>query len=341
MNSTMKRAAALMMGTVMALGMTACGQKAGTESAAAGSSAQGTAASTQQAAGADGKTFRIGVLQLTQHPALDKANEGFVKALEDAGISCDIDQQNASNDQTACQTIAQSLAADNKDLILAIATPAAQAVAGATSDIPILVTAVTDPADAGLVESNEKPGTNVSGTSDLTPVKEQMELMKKLIPDVKTVGLIYSSAESNSILQVNMAKEVLDAEGIAYKDYTVSSSNEIADVVNSMVGNVDCIYTPTDNMVASAMATVSMVALENKIPVICGEEGMVDNGGLATYGIDYFQLGYKTGQQAVKILSGEEKVSEMPIEYLSADQCTLKINEDAARELGIDTSAVK
>ena len=289
----------------------------------------------------DGTTYKIGVLQLTEHAALDAANEGFVAALNDAGISYEIDQQNAQNDQSACQTIAEKLVNDGNDLILAIATPAAQAVAGVTSDIPILVTAVTDPADAGLVESNETPGNNVSGTSDLTPVNEQIELLTQLLPEAKTVGILYCSAESNSEFQANMAKEACDAAGLASEVFTVSSSNEIQQVVESMVGKVDVIYTPTDNTIAAGMATVAMVANDNGLPPICGEEGMVDAGGLATYGIDYYQIGYMAGEQAVEILVNGADISTMPVGYLSADQCALKTNQETADVLGIDLSVLE
>ena len=181
----------------------------------------------------------------------------------------------------------------------------------------------------------------VSGTSDLTPVKEQIDLMQQIIPDVKKVGLLYCSAEANSVLQIDMAKEALDTAGIEYEDYTVSNSNEIPTVVESMVGNVDCVYTPTDNMIAAGMATVTMVTNENKLPVICGEKGMVDAGGLATYGIDYYQLGYMTGEQAVKILTEGADISKMPIGYLDASKCELSVNEETAQTLGIDVSGLE
>lgn len=341
-----KKILALVLTGLMAASMAACGQKTAPEQTTAAEteavteSAESEAESTKEAA-ADGKTYKIGVIQLVQHSALDKTNEGFVAALKDSGLDCEIDQQNASGDQSACQTIAETLVNNNNDLIFAIATPAAQAVAGVTDSIPILVSAVTDPAASGLVESNEKPGVNVSGTSDLTPVKEQIDLMQKILPDTKTVGLIYCSAEANSVLQIEMAKEALETAGIEYKDYTVSNSNEIQTVVESMVGNVDCIYAPTDNMIAAGMATVSMVATENKIPIICGEEGMVDAGGLATYGIDYYQLGYMAGEQAIEILTKGADISTMPVGYMDASKCTLKVNEEIAKELGVDVSGLE
>ena len=285
------------------------------------------------------KVYKIGVLQLVQHDALDKANEGFMKALEDNGFkdgeNIEVDYQNAAGDQSNCQTISDSFINDGKDLILAIGTPAAQAVANKTKDIPILVTAVTDPADAGLVKSNEKPETNVSGTSDLTPVEEQIDLLKQIVPDAKTVGVMYCSNESNSILQAGIAKKAIEAKGMTYVEGTVSNSNEIQQVASSLVDKADVIYVPTDNMVSAGIATVAMVANEKNVPIICGESGMLEGGALATYGIDYYNLGYKTGLQAVKILKGEAKVEDMPIEYLAEEDLEMAVNEEAAKTLGI------
>ncbi len=334
---------ALLLAGTMAASMTACSSQPA-ETAAPETEAATEAAETEVAdteAAASGETYKIGVIQLVQHAALDKTNEGFVQALADAGVSVEIDQQNASGDQATCLTIAETLVNNENDLIFAIATPAAQAVAGVTDTIPILCSAVTDPAASGLVESNELPNCNVSGTSDLTPVKEQIELMQQILPETESVGLLYCSAEANSVLQIDMAKEALDAAGIAYKDYTVSNSNEIQTVVESMVGSVDCIYSPTDNMIAAGMATVSMVATENGIPVICGEEGMVSAGGLATYGIDYYQLGYMAGEQAVDILVNGADISTMPIGYLPAEKCALAVNEEIAAALNIDVSGLQ
>ena len=346
----MKKRLALSLTAAMIVGMmTGCGsnaaQSAETEAAAVETQAETETAAAQEqgteaAAATDGTTYKIGVIQLVEHAALDASNKGFVDALDAAGLSYEIDQQNAQGDQSACQTIAEKLVNDGNDLILAIATPAAQAVAGATSDIPILVTAVTDPAESGLVESNEVPGGNVSGTSDLTPVKEQMDLLLKLLPEAKKVGILYCSAESNSVLQANMAEEACKNVGLESEVFTVSSSNEIQQVVESMVGKVDAIYCPTDNTIAAGMATVSMVATDNGIPTICGEEGMVEAGGLATYGIDYYQLGYMAGEQAVDILVNGADISKMPIGYLSADKCALSTNQETADALGVDLSVL-
>ncbi len=345
----MKKWAAASMAAMMAASMVGCGSGASStattaaaeEAATTAAAAEGTEAASEAAKADDGKTYKIGVLQLVQHAALDKSNEGFVAALDDAGLSYEIDQQNASGEQSACQTIAEKFVNDGDDLIFAIATPAAQAASAATTEIPIVLSAVTDPAESGLVESNDAPGGNVTGTSDLTPVTEQIDLLQKLIPDAKTVAILYCSAESNSEIQAQMARDALDAAGIAHEDYTVSNSNEIQTVVESMIGKVDAIYAPTDNTIAAGMATVSQVANDNKLPVICGESGMVNEGGLATYGIDYYQLGYLAGQQAVEILVDGKNPADIPIGYLSADKCELTINQETADLLGIDTSSVQ
>ena len=344
----MKKTLAFLLSLGLTVSMLAgCGSKTNETTAAA--DAQTESAADEKESGADesgsaaattsDKTYKIGVLQYVQHDALDASNEGFFAALDDLGVKYDADQQNAAGEASSCQTIAETLVNNGNDLIFAIATPAAQSVAGTTADIPILLTAVTDPAESGLVESNDAPGGNVTGTSDLTPVTEQIDLLKELIPDAKTVGVLYCSAESNSVLQADMAKEACQAAGLEAADYTVSSSNEIQTVVESMIGKVDAIYAPTDNMIAAGMATVAMIANENKIPVICGEEGMVKEGGLATYGINYYKLGYKTGEMAAKVLTEGADPASMPIEYLSAEECSLLINKETADTLGIDVSS--
>ena len=328
MNATLTRRAVLkLLGGLSALSIVPAGLSACT---GGGSGSQGQG----------GGSRKIGVLQLTEHPALDASNKGFVDALDEAGITYNIDQQNAQNDQSACQTIAHKLVNDGNDLILAIATPAAQAVAGATDEIPIVGTAITDFASAGLVQSNDKPGKNVTGSSDLTPVADQFDLLVKLLPQAKTVGVLYCTAESNSDVQVKLADQAAANHGLKLVRYSVSSSNEIQQVVESMVGKVDVVYTPTDNTIAAGMTTVTMIANDNKLPTICGEEGMVDNGGLATYGINYEELGKLAGQMAVKILKGESKPADIAIEHLDASNCTLKTNSDTAKQLGIDLSVL-
>ena len=229
---------------------------------------------------------------------------------------------------------------DGVDLIFAIATPAAQAAAGATTEIPIVGTAITDFAASGLVQDNDKPGTNVTGSSDLTPVAEQLEMMQKVLPDVKKVGLLYCSAESNSDIQIKAAKDELDALGLEYTEYAVSSSNEIQSVVESAVGKVDALYAPTDNTIAAGAAQVGQICKENKLPFVTGEEGMCMAGGLFTLSINYKDLGKVAGEMAVKILKGESKPADMAIEHLSTSDLVVVKNDEMAQAIGVDLSAL-
>ena len=287
------------------------------------------------------KQIKIGVIQLVEHPALDASYKGFVDGLKDAGyvdgVNIKIDYENAQGEQSNCVTIADKLVSKRSNLIFAIATPAAQAVANKTSTIPVLVTAVTDPKTAGLVESNKMSGTNVSGTSDLTPVDAQIDLIKKIVPSAKKVGLLYCSSEENSRFQINIAKEACKGAGLSFVDATVSNTNEVQQVVQSLVGKVDAIYCPTDNMIASSMATVSLVTTEAKIPVICGESGMCQSGGLATYGINYYELGKQTAKMAVEIFANGKKPAQMPIQYL--DKCDFMYNKEVADAIGVKIPA--
>ena len=281
--------------------------------------------------------IKIGVLQLIEHNALDSAYKGFVDGLKEAGYedgkNIIIDYQNAQGEQANCITIGQKFINDKSDLILAIATPAAQAIANMTKDIPILITAVTDPADSKLVADNNAPGGNVTGTSDLTPVEAQIELLKEIIPNVKTVGLLYCSSEQNSVFQINIAKKKLDAMGIKYIDIAISNLNEIQQVIQNVIGKVEAIYTPTDNMIANGMATVALMTEPAKLHVIFGEGGMTMLGGTATYGINYYELGKLTSTQAVSILKGDKKTSEMPIEYLQ--KFDLVVNTNMIESIGL------
>ncbi|MDR2105901.1 MAG: ABC transporter substrate-binding protein, partial [Coriobacteriales bacterium] len=243
-----------------------------------------------------------------------------------------LDVQIGSGDVNNLSTIADQLINEKNDLILAIATPSAQAVAGKTNDIPILGTAITDYTVAGLAESNEKPGHNISGTTDMNPINEQLDLLIKLVPDVKTVGFVYSSNEDNSRLQIELAKAYLDGKGIAYKEVTIANSNDVQQAVTSLVDQVDAFYLPTDNVLASTMPTVNSITVEKKIPVICAEQGMVENGGLATLGISYYDLGYETGLMAIKVFEGAD-ISTLPIE--ASKNFEYYINADVVSALGI------
>lgn len=289
----------------------------------------------------ENKVIKIGIIQLVEHPALDKNREGFIDGLKEAGYidgqNISLDIHNAQGDQGNCVTIANKLVNDKDDLIFAIATPAAQAVANLTKDIPILVSSVTDPQSAKLVESNSRPGTNVSGTSDLTPVAQQIKLLKSVLPGAKTVGLMFCSSEQNSLFQIDLAKKACEAEGLAYIEGSVSNSNEIQQVTQSLVGKVDAIYIPTDNMLAAGMATVAMVANQNKIPTIVGEDGMVQSGGLCTYGVNYYELGKQTAAMAVEILKNGANPADMPIQYL--EKCDFSKNEATEKALGITLPA--
>ena len=286
------------------------------------------------------KTYKVGVLQLTQHAALDAANEGFVEALDESGIKYTIDQQNANNDQSACATIASKLVGDGDDLIYVIATPAAQAVAAATSDIPIVGSAITDYAASGLVADNDKPGGNLTGASDMNPVDDQIAMLQKVLPNAKHVGMLYCTAESNSQLQVEMAEAACDKAGLTHDRYTVSSSNEVQSVVESMVGKVDAGYTPTDNTIAAAAAQVGQIAKEGKLPFITGEENMCMGMGICTLSIDYTELGKMAGEMAVKILTEGADPADMAIESESGDQLKVIKNEEMAEALGIDLSVL-
>jgi putative ABC transport system substrate-binding protein len=289
----------------------------------------------------EAKTLKIGVIQLIEHPALDASFKGFKDGLAEAGYvdgqNISVDFQNAQGEQSNCVTIAQKLVNDKSDLILAIATPAAQAVANLTTTIPVLITAVTDPETAKLVKSNAMPGTNVTGTSDLTPVEAQIRLLKQIVPGAQTVGLLYNSSEQNSVFQIDLAKKACDSLGLKYIDATASNSNEIQQVVQSLVGKVEALYSPTDNLIASAMPTVAQVTIPAKLPFIVGEDGMVQGGGLATYGINYYDLGKQTAAMAVDIIKNGKKPAEMPIQYLQGGD--LSVNQDIANAIGITIPA--
>ncbi len=287
------------------------------------------------------KMVKVGIVQLVEHSALDAANKGFVDGMAANGYkeneNVTYDRQNAQADQSNLQNIAQRFVSGKMDLICAIATPAAQTMANATKDIPIVGTAITDYAEAKLVASNKEPKGNVTGTTDMNPIKEQVELMLKIMPQAKSVGVIYSSSEVNSQLQVKILKEVLAAKNINVVEATVSNVNDIQQAAQSLVCKFYAVYAPTDNVIASAMPTLVAITDEAKIPVICGEGGMVKAGGLATVGIDYYKLGLQTGAMAARILSGKEKPATMAIE--SQKEMQTIVNEEAAKKLGITIPA--
>ena len=279
----------------------------------------------------------VGIVQLVEHAALDAANKGFVEGLASKGYkegqNITYDRQNAQADQSNLQNIAHRFVNNKVNLICAIATPAAQTVANVTSDIPIVATAVTDYKAAKLVKDNAKPGTNVTGTTDMNPVEQQLDLLLKLVPNAKSVGTIYCSSEVNSQLQIEILKKAAAAKGVTVKEATVSNVNDIQQAARSLVGKVQAIYVPTDNVLASAMPTLVSVTEEAKLPVICGEGGMVKAGGLATLGVDYYKLGFQAGEMAADILSGKSKPADMAIQAQKEFKAMVNLKE--AEKIGL------
>lgn len=279
--------------------------------------------------------YVVGICQLVEHEALDAATQGFkdaiVKALGEDAV--EFKESNAQNDSATCATIVNQFVSDGVDLILANATPALQAAAAATTEIPILGTSITEYGVAlGIKDFNGTVGTNVSGTSDLAPLDEQAAMFADWCPDAKTVGLLYCSAEANSAYQVAVVKSELKAKGITVKDYPFSDSNDLSAVCTTASKEVDAIYVPTDNTVASNKEVINNICQPAGVPVIAGEEGICKGCGIATLSISYYDLGVKTGEMAVKVLKGESKIEEMPIEYAPV---TKKYNATICEKLGI------
>lgn len=278
----------------------------------------------------------IGIVQLVQHDALDSANKGFVDALKEKGYeegkNIKIEQQNAQGEQANAQTIAKQFVDSKKDLIFAIATPAAQAAYNATKDIPIVFTAVTDPVKAEIAKDWKSSDTNVTGSSDKVPVEDQLKLLKKLLPQAKTVGVIYNTSETNSVTQVDELKAAAEKQGLSVKEIGVTNVNEINQNLSSALGQIDVLYTPTDNTVASGYSLVGKLCLEKNVPIIGAEEAVVTKGGLASIGIDYYKLGKEAGFKAIEVLEGK-KPSEVPITTLS--DMSFTINTDVAKKLNI------
>ena len=275
--------------------------------------------------------YKIGILQQLEHQALDAATEGFKQALIDllGEENVEFDYQNAQNEPTNCASIATKFVNDkDMDLIMANATTALQSAAAATSEIPIVGTSITDYVSAGVVDSNDVPGRNVTGASDLAPIDQQIDLLIKLCPEAKTVGIIYTSSEANSVFQAEKAEEIMKEKNLDVKVYTVSDSNDIQAVVTTAVGEVDVIYIPTDNNLADNMEIVKNITVPAKLPVIAGEENMCSKGGLATLSISYYSMGYSAGKMAYEILVNGADPAEMPIQY--AEEVTLKYNKEVA-----------
>ncbi|TWT11991.1 ABC transporter substrate-binding protein [Streptococcus sp. sy004] len=283
-------------------------------------------------------SVKVGILQYMEHDSLTAARKGFVDELAANGYKegekISLDYQNAQGDQANLQTISEQLVSKN-DLVLAIATPAAQSLATTSTDTPILFTAVTDPLSADLVESLDKPKTLLSGTSDQAPIDKQIELLGQALPTAKTVGILYTTSERNSEVQVEQAKKLLEKAGYQVVVKGINSTNEVQDATSSLMKDVDAVFVPTDNTIASTMTMIGDLSVANKVPVIGGSTDMVDQGGLLTYGTNYEALGRQTAKMAIKVLEGAD-VSELSVEY--PETVNLHVNQDIAKQLGIDTS---
>ena len=322
-----KKLLALILAGAMTLGLTACGGSQEQSPAETGDDSSAPESS--------GATYTVGICQYAPHNALDAATQGFQDALTEAfGDAVKFDLQNAAGDTPTCATIANGFVSAGVDLILANATAPLQAAVAATSDIPILGTSVTEYGVAlGISDFNGVVGTNVSGTSDLAPLDQQAAMVKEWFPDAKTVGLLYCSAEPNSQYQVDTVQAELEKLGYTCTQYAFSDTNDMASVTQNAADNSDVIYVPTDNTCANNAGVIDNICRPAGVPIIAGEEGICGGCGVATLSISYYDLGVTTGEMAVKILTGEADISEMPIEY--APQFTKKYNEAICADLGL------
>jgi putative ABC transport system substrate-binding protein len=282
------------------------------------------------------KTYKIGITQIVSHPALDATVQGFIDALAEAGYvegkNVTFDKQNAEGDMANATTIAQKFTGDKDDLILSVATPTSQAAVKATPTIPIVFAAVTDPVAAGLVKSAEAPDANVTGVSDMLPVQPHLDLIKAVVPDVQTIGLLYNSGETNSVSLVEKEKAAAEAMGLKVVEATAASSSEVLAAAQSLIGRVDAISVLTDNTVVSALESVVKVCQENKIPLIAGDIDSVKRGAVAAYAFDYYDHGVQAGKMAAKVLAGTA-IGQIPVEF--AENLQLAINAGAATAMGV------
>ena len=326
-----KKLLALTLAALMVMSLAACGGSK--EEPAAETPAETEQTETQEPAA---ETYKVGICQLVQHEALDAATQGFIDALnEKLPGQVEIDNQNASNDIPMCSTIVNQFISADVDLIMCNATPALQAAAAATTTIPILGTSVTEYGVAlGISNFDGTVGGNISGTSDLAPLDQQAAMIQELFPDAKTGGLIYCSAEANSQYQVDVVKAELEKLGYTATLYSFSDSNDLAAVTESAVAASDVIYVPTDNTVAANTGIIDNICRPAKVPVVAGEEGIIKGCGVATLSISYYDIGYKTGEMAAQVLTGEADISTMPIEY--APQFTKKYNAEICADLGLE-----
>lgn len=283
----------------------------------------------------------VGILQLMSHPALDAIHKGIIHGLEEEGYkpgkNIKIDFQNAQNDQSNLKTMSTKFANEDADLSIGIATPSAQALANTITKKPVILGAITDPKGAGLVKNNQKPGGNITGVSDQAPLKEQLNLIKQFMPKMKTLGIIYTSSDDSAVAQYKMFVKLCKQENVRLKAYSIANTNDLTQVAEQAVRSVDAIYVPTDNTIAGAMQTLVGAANNAKVPVFPAVDTMVKQGGVATYGIDQYQLGVATGKMSAQILKGKKKPSSTPIKFFRHGK--LIINEKQANKLGIKVPA--
>ncbi len=286
--------------------------------------------------------YEVGILLSAEHSALTSAQEGFIEELEannfTDGENININILNSQGSSGNLHDMAQQLANDS-DLMLGISTSAAQSLAAVDEETPILFTATTDPEGAGLVESVEAPGGNVTGTSDMVPFEEQIDLLISIVPESERVGIIFNSSEPNSQVQADLASQAIEASGREAVIMTVTSTNDVQQVAERLASEVDAIYIPTDNTLSSAATTVGDIAIEHQIPIVAGSIDHTAEGGLATYGIDYHSLGKQTGKMAVEILEKGTEPADLPVE--TAEKLDLFVNEEMAEALGIDPSSIQ
>ena len=287
--------------------------------------------------------FRIGISQFITHQSLDATREGFVDELAKQGYvegkNIEIDLQNAQGEQRNLKTISQQLA-ESSDVVLAIATPSAQSLANTTQKTPVVFSAVTDPVSAKLVESREHPGGNVTGTSDQSSdaISTQINLIKKVLPKAKTIGILYTQSEPNSVVQKDEAKRLLEEKGFTVVEKTILDSNNVKAAAESLMTEVDMVFVPTDNIISSTMETVKQVSIKHKVPVFGGSTEMVAVGGLYNYGTNYEELGRQTARMLVRILKGE-KPENIAVEL--PEKLELHTNQEMADALGIDISKLE
>lgn len=289
--------------------------------------------------------LKVGILQVVQHGSLDEARQGFkagLKAeLKAHGKSTKVTYHylNAQGDQANLNTMSQQLVQQKNELLVGIATPAAQALAKKTTSTPTLVTAVTDLQSAGLVKSNAKPQTNVSGTSDLTPVGLQLKLLASMTTSKLPLGVMYNSSEENSVLQVKLARAYAKQHNLKLKVVSATSTNDVASVLAGLTGKVSGLYLPTDNLMASAMKTIGAKAKAAKLPVVTGSIEMAEDGGTATYGINYYDLGKQTGKMAYDVLENNKKPQNMAVQ--TSKKLHLYVNKANAKAIGLQSSQIK